>query len=53
MQNLAKEHPEIVNRLSGYLARFEKELGKGDKLSVNCRPAGHVANPKPLVPARK
>jgi arylsulfatase A len=52
-QNLASKHPKIVARLTGYLSEFEKELGKGDDLSGNCRPAGHVSNPKPLVAAQK
>ncbi|MGI9243827.1 MAG: PVC-type heme-binding CxxCH protein [Verrucomicrobiales bacterium] len=41
--NLIKLEPEIVNRLTGYLKDFEKEI------ATNNRPAGFVENPKPLA----
>jgi hypothetical protein len=44
----SSEYPEVVERLKGYLKAFEDELGKGDTLSGNCRPAGWVDSPKPL-----
>ena len=47
-QDLSAQHPEIVERLTGYLKAFELELGKGDSLSSVCRPAGWVDNPQPL-----
>ncbi len=52
-KNLAAMHPKIVQRLAGYMKEFEQELGRGDVLTKNCRPAGDVPNPKPLVPHRK
>ncbi len=48
-QDLASQYPEIVEQLQGYIKAFELELGKGDSLSTQCRPAGWVDNPKPLV----
>jgi len=47
-RDLAAQHPEIVERLKGYLEDMEKELGKGDSLSSNVRRAAWVENPKPL-----
>lgn len=48
-KDVAKQHPEVVQRLKGYLLAFEKELGPGNELSKNCRPAGWVKPAKPLV----
>ncbi len=50
--NRAAQHPHVVKRLRGYMNAFETELGKGNNLTKNCRPAGFVKNAKPLVPAR-
>lgn len=47
-RDLAAQHPEIVERLQGYLEAFELELGKRDSLTKQCRPAGWVDNPQPL-----
>lgn len=52
-KSVAKDNPEVVKRLAGYMADFEKELGKGNKLTKNCRPAGMVHDAKPLVPHKK
>ena len=52
-KNLAAENPDVVKRLTGYLRDFEQELGKGDKLSSRCRPAGLVENSRPLAPRAK
>ncbi|MEX1048293.1 MAG: sulfatase [Akkermansiaceae bacterium] len=41
--NVLKEHPEIANELRAHGIAFEVELDK------NSRPAGLVANPKPLT----
>jgi arylsulfatase A len=38
--DVSAENPEIAARLQGYLEEFEEELGKGDSISTNCRPAG-------------
>ena len=48
-QDLSAQYPEIVERLQGYIKAFEVELGKGDSLSIQCRPAGWVDNPKALA----
>ncbi|MCF7847625.1 MAG: sulfatase [Kiritimatiellales bacterium] len=40
--NVAKDNPDVVARLHGYIAAFEKELAE------NSRPAAFVDNPKPL-----
>ena len=49
-QNVAAENPEVVQRLLDTFEAFEKELGPDDALSDNCRPAGKVQDPKPIVP---
>ena len=41
-KNLIKKHPEIIKRLSGYMADFAKDIAK------NNRPAGLVEKPVPL-----
>ncbi len=46
--DLAEHHPEIVDRLKGYLEEFENELGKGDNYTENVRRAAWVEDPKPL-----
>ena len=40
--NVASDHPEVVARLRAYAEAFQKEL------TQNTRPAGTVADPKPL-----
>lgn len=42
-QNVLPSHPQVVERLAGYLAEF------ADDISQNSRPAGFVENPKPLA----
>jgi arylsulfatase A len=49
-RDVSAKHPEIVERLRGYLSTFEVELGLGNTLSANCRPAGSVKEPQPLQP---
>jgi arylsulfatase A-like enzyme len=46
--NVAGDHPDVVARLLKLFEAFEEELGAGDALSKNCRPAGHVDDPTPL-----
>ena len=41
--NVASDHPEIVQRLSGYAAAFNADL------AARSRPAGFVEKPKPLT----
>ena len=40
-RNVAADHPEVVQRLLGYVAAFNQDL------AANNRPAGFVGNPKP------
>ena len=47
-QNLIDGYPEIAEKLLGYFKAFEKELGEGDALSDQCRPAGYVEMARPL-----
>jgi arylsulfatase A-like enzyme len=48
--DVAAGHPEVVGRLLTRAKAFEKELGAGNTLSPQCRPAGDVKNARPLVP---
>ncbi|EDM27016.1 iduronate-sulfatase or arylsulfatase A [Lentisphaera araneosa HTCC2155] len=41
-KDVSKAHPEVVERLAGYITDFEKEL------NLNKRPAAFVDKPKPL-----
>ena len=52
-KDVAQANQKVVNRLMGYMNEIEKELGKGNNLTENCRPAGFVKNAKPLVPHKK
>ena len=45
-KNVADKHPEILASLQKYFDDFEKELGKGNSVSEQCRPAGYVDMPK-------
>ena len=46
--NVAKQHPEVVEQLRGYLEEARKDLGDG-KDGPGCRPPGRVKNPEPLL----
>jgi arylsulfatase A-like enzyme len=46
--NVAAEHPEIVTRLQGYIAKMDADLG-GKGKGPGVRPPGRVEHPKPLV----
>lgn len=47
--DVSDKHPEIVQQLRTYMAEIDKELGPGDELSQQCRPAGRLINPKALA----
>lgn len=47
-QNVIDEYPEIAGELIGYFEAFQRELGEGDALSDQCRPAGYVEIVEPL-----
>lgn len=40
--DLSDRHPEIVLHLKTRMEEFQLELGRGDSLSENCRPAGWI-----------
>ena len=46
--DIAKQYPEVVQRLKSYLENFEIELGIGDEPTDGVRRAGWVNDPKPL-----
>lgn len=39
-RDLSDQHPEIMEKLGNIIRDFEMELGKGDSLGPECRPAG-------------
>lgn len=47
-QNVIDQYPEIAQELMGHFDEFEKELGEGDHVSDQCRPAGYVEIARPL-----
>ena len=47
-KNLAGEHPDVVERLTGYAERAREELGDIGRTGTGQRPAGHYPNPRPL-----
>ncbi len=48
--NIAAEHPEVVEKLMGYIEAARRDLGDGEKWpGENCRPVGTVENPKFLI----
>ena len=49
--NLAEKHPDVVVRLQALAARMNAEIGGNNPASR--RPAGEVANPKPLYPIKE
>lgn len=49
--NVADAHPDVVERLQGYLSAMRQDVGDGpDNPGSDVRPAGHVANAKSLTP---
>ena len=49
-RDVAAENPEVIRRLSKLAEAARAELGDVDRPGPGQRPAGHVAEPKPLVP---
>jgi arylsulfatase A len=45
----AAEHPEIVARLLARIDEMDRDLGRRGNRAPGIRPAGHVANPRPLL----
>jgi len=48
-ENVAREHPEVVDRLLQLAETAREDLGDGDRAGRNQRPAGHEPNPSPRV----
>jgi len=49
--NVAADHPEIVERLKGFADRAREDLGDKGKAGKGQRPAAKMANPTPRVAA--
>ena len=49
-QEVSTNHPDVVQRLTKLADTTRQELGDVNKPGRGQRPAGHVANPQPLVP---
>jgi len=47
--NVAVKHPDVVHRLLTLAEKARTDLGDGDREGMHQRPAGLVANPKPLL----
>lgn len=47
---VSAEHPDVVRRLIALAEAARGELGDVNRLGAGQRPAGFVADPKPLVP---
>jgi arylsulfatase A-like enzyme len=50
--DVATQHPDVVNRLQALIAKMDADLGIGKGRigrGPGARPAGHVDNPKPLL----
>jgi len=48
-QNVAAEHPDVVQRLTAWADAARQDLGDGARAGRGQRPAGRVAGPKPQV----
>lgn len=48
--DVADDHPEVVERLLLLAERARADLGDGEHAGTGQRPAGHVENPKTLLP---
>ena len=44
------DYPEVVKRLLALAEKAREELGDGNRPGKGQRPAGHVPNPKPILP---
>ena len=51
--NVAADHPEVVNRLLTLAEKAREDLGDVDSKGRNQRPAGWVVSPKPLLLSSK
>ena len=51
-QDVSQAHPEIVDRLRGYLDEAARDLGVSAESCPRCRPVGKVEDPTTLLPYR-
>ncbi len=49
-KNVARQHPDVVQRLRGYLAQAREDMGDGGHPGKNCRPAGVATKPHTILP---
>ncbi|MEQ1850677.1 MAG: sulfatase [Chthoniobacteraceae bacterium] len=49
-REVSAQHPEVVKMLLSLAGRAREEIGDMDRPGKGERPAGHVENPKPLLP---
>jgi arylsulfatase A len=47
---VSAQHPDVVKRLLSMAENLRAEIGDGDRVGKGQRPAGHVDDPKPLLP---
>jgi len=47
--DLFDQHPDIVERLTGYAEAARADLGDLNREGIGQRPAGHYANPTPRL----
>ncbi|MBI3881699.1 MAG: sulfatase [Verrucomicrobia bacterium] len=49
-REVSAQHPEVVTRLTAIAEKIRAEIGDVDRPGTGQRAAGHVENPKPLLP---
>jgi len=52
-KEVSAQNPAVVARLLKLADNIRAEIGDGQRTGPGQRPAGHVANPRPLLPARR
>ena len=51
-REVSADHPDVVARLTTLAERLRRDVGDNEQTVPGQRPAGTVADPRPLVPAR-
>jgi arylsulfatase A-like enzyme len=49
-REVSADHPDVVARLTAMAERLRRDMGDSNRSAPGQRPAGLVANPRPLVP---
>lgn len=49
-QDVAAEHPDVVQTLATFLEQARQDLGDGSRDGADIRKVGFVQNPRPLIP---